>query len=111
MNKQNRQLVSDDMLSRLTQKISSDMLSENVEEQEHIDGEDIYIIEQLYEEIQKLKGMIRNLSRNLKNVVREEIEDMFEGKTLITEGSGDEVHLILKGHHFKGNMKPVAKKK
>jgi hypothetical protein len=46
-----------------------------------------------------------------KSVIREELDEILQESTLITEGKGDEVHLILKGHHFKGNMKPVVKKK
>jgi hypothetical protein len=111
-NPNDKKLVSDDMLSRLTQKINgNNILNENSEGQEYIESEEIFILEQLYEEIQKLKSLIRTQNRSLKSAIREELSELLEGSTLITEGKGDEVHLILKGHHFKGNMKPVVKNK
>jgi hypothetical protein len=61
-----KKLVSDDMLNRLTQKINgNNMLNENSEGQEYIENEEIFILEQLYEEIQKLKGLVRSLKRDV----------------------------------------------
>jgi hypothetical protein len=38
-----------------------------------------------------------------------EMIERLQGKTIISEGSGDKVDILIAGHHFTGTMKAVKK--
>lgn len=63
----------------------------------------------LLEEIEKLHRVISNMKREMKSLIREEFDSIMSTSTLITEGKGDEIVVMLGGHQFKGNVKLVKK--
>jgi hypothetical protein len=69
----------------------------------------------LQEEVNTEKRIPRNNLENEIADLRDQIEYLTEvvmsltSKTIISEGDGDTVDLILKGHHFRGKMAPVKK--
>ena len=105
-NPNDKRLVGDDVLQRIANKMhGSEIISE--QSQQELDDEAIYIVE----EIREIKKMIRGLRREVKSIIREELDNLMDGATLITEGAGDEMHIVLGSHHFKGKVKLVQKKK
>lgn len=106
-NPNDRKLVSDKMLGRLTGKISNgDMVSEN--KNEGFEDSDIVV---LYEEIKKTQSMLKAIQRSVRSIIREEFDELLDNTTIITEGKANEMHIVLGSLHLKGNVKPVVKKK
>ena len=93
---------------KLINSVNQSMMSKNkaisLEENDSILSEEALII---LEEVDKLKRAIQSLRREIKNVVSEQLEEM--NATLITEGKGDDLHIMLGGHHFKGTVKHIKK--
>lgn len=66
----------------------------------------------LMEELRNVRKAINAMRREMRKVVKEEIENILEEATIITENAkqdGGEMHIIMAGHHFKGKMKIVKK--
>lgn len=101
-----KRLVGDDFLSKIGDKMNeTNMMDEsngnNLQESES------YLIE----EIRELKQMVRLLRREMKSVVREELDNLKDETTLITEGDAETMHIVLGQHHFKGKVQHVPKKR
>lgn len=98
----NRNLVNDKFLSKIVSKSNfGKPLNEN--RNEVVNNNSVKTTD-LAQKVDFLSEQIVEL----KNI----IEQIVSSSTIINEneGDGELVHMILKGHHFKGNMSVVKKK-
>lgn len=77
-----------------------------------LDNEEVVLSEEaiiILTEVDKLRRMMLNIQREMRNTIQEEFTELSKHSTLISEGKGDEINVTLGGHHFKGNVRIVKK--
>jgi hypothetical protein len=59
----------------------------------------------LLEELDKLTRVVKNLKRDVRKVIQEELDTLMNESTLITEGAADQLTITIGKHTFKGKVK------
>lgn len=97
----------DPRLDNFMDKISGKMTNKNIVYEQTNSGNKINEATIILEELDKISRMLHSIKKDIRSVVKEEIEVLMSEATLITEGAADELTIVLGTHKFKGKVKLV----
>lgn len=97
-------------LNNFGNKINQKMVNENEKKSPKTSGDGKGYNSTTHDLLHEILEELQELKYNMREIVQEELNHLMENATLITEGEGDLVHVVVGETHLKGKMQLVVKK-
>jgi hypothetical protein len=96
-------------LNNFGNKINQKMVNENEKKSPRTSGDNKGYNSTTHDLLYEVLDRLEEMQSNIREIVQEELNTLLEHATIITEGEGDTVQILVGGTHLKGTMRVVKK--